>query len=142
MRAKDTMGLSQILSHTKHEMRRQMEQELEPLDLSAAQYGALSELEQTPALTNAELARACYVTPQTMIRIVQDLKKRGFIVGNDHADHGLKIQCQLTKKALDVLCKAHEKVFELEKRTVKGLKSAEVRELIETLTKCFANLNS
>jgi DNA-binding MarR family transcriptional regulator len=123
-------------------MRQQMGRTLEDLGLSAAQYGALSELEQTPALTNAELARACYVTPQTMIRIVQDLKKRGFIALNDHADHGLKIQCQLTKKALDVLCKAHEKVYELEKRMVKGLKPSEVRELIEVLKKCFENLNS
>ena len=140
MRVKDTMGLSRVLSMAKHEMRQQMDEVLKPLGLSAAQYGALSTLEENERLTNAQLARECYVTPQTMFRIMQGMKERGFVATEDHAEHGLKIDFKLTKKALDTLCDAHEIVHDLEKRMTKGMSKAEIKALMETLEQSFKNL--
>lgn len=140
MRAKDTLGLSQILSHTKHEMRLQMDEALSKLGLTSAQYGALSNLEESGPMTNADLARAGYVTPQTMIRLMKNLEKQGFVVSNQHAEHGLKIEFELTKKALDVLCKAHVLIYGIEKRMLASLNESQTRQLLQHLNSAFANL--
>lgn len=140
MRAKDTLGLSQILSHTKHEMRLQMDEALAKLGLTSSQYAALSSLEESGPLTNADLARAGYVTPQTMIRLMKSLEKQGFVVSNQHAEHGLKIEFELTKKALDVLCKAHVLIYGIERRMIGGLSDNQTRQLLQHLNAAFSNL--
>lgn len=138
MRLQETSGLSQILSHTKHEMRQQMDAALKPLGLSAAQYSALSALEERDTQTNADLARACFVTPQTMIRMVKEFKTRGFI--KETHTQGLKVHFELSRKALDILCKAHVVIDKLERRMTKGFSRKDVERLLNDLKVCFANL--
>ena len=49
-----------------------MDDALATVDLTTPQYAALSELSKEQGLSNAELARRCFVTPQTMHQILGD----------------------------------------------------------------------
>ncbi len=138
MRKHETLKLSHILSVTKHEMRRQMDSVLRPLGLTAAQYSALSALEEKATQTNADLARACFVTPQTMIRMVKEFRRKAYIK-RSHTE-GLKIRMELSPKAFDILCRAHRAIDSLEREMTKGLSKAEVKRLMEMLINCLDNL--
>lgn len=140
MRFADTLGLSYALKVVENEMRQRMDLILKPLGLTSAQYSALAALEAESGLTNADLARRCSVTPQTMIRLVQTLEGGGFLEKTPDSGHSLKINFHLTPKALDVLCQAHVVVNTMELTMVKGLPKAEVRKLLENIESCRAQL--
>jgi DNA-binding MarR family transcriptional regulator len=140
MRFADTLGLSYALKVVENEMRQRMDLILKPLGLTSAQYSALAALEAESGLTNADLARRCSVTPQTMIRLVQTLEAGGFLEKTPDAGHSLKINFHLTPKARDVLCDAHVQVNTMELGMVKGLPKAEVRKLLENIESCRAQL--
>lgn len=58
------------LKRAQHALRLAMDAALQRVDLTTPQYAALCALELEPGLSNAALARCCFVTPQTMNMIV------------------------------------------------------------------------
>lgn len=141
MRLKDTLGLSYLVKLVEHKIRNEIDSSLSSLGLTAAQYSTLSALESEEKLTNAELARRCAVTPQTMNKIMQNLEADGFVRKSNSKEHGLKINFEMTAKAHKVVCKAHASVNEIEKNTIKGINKAQYQEFEEFLKKCLENLN-
>lgn len=140
MRLKDTLGLSYLVKLVEHKMRNEIDAALLHLGLTAAQYSTLSTLESEEKLTNAELARKCSVTPQTMNKIMQNLESDGFVKKTNSTEHGLKINFEMTAKAHKVVCKAHASVNEIEKNTIKGLNKSQYQDLETALKKCLENL--
>ena len=140
MRLKDTLGLSYLVKLVEHKMRNEIDSALSSLGLTAAQYSTLSTLEAEEKMTNAELARKCEVTPQTMHRIMQNLELVGFVKKTYSDEHCLKINFEMTAKAYKIVCKAHEAVNEIEKNTIKGMSKSQYQELELALNKCLQNL--
>ena len=62
-----------------------------------ATYAAMAALAEDPGLSNAELARRCFVTPQTMNRVVRDLTEEGLVVRAPSPDHGRILQTSLSE---------------------------------------------
>lgn len=140
MRLEETLGLSYQLKIAEHLMRQRIDEILQPLKLSHAQYTVLSCLESEKLLTNADLARKCSVTPQTMIRLLQNLERDGFVTKSAQADHGLKIDLQLTSKGLKTVCKAHVCVDKVERLVASKLKIKDQKSLLEALALCIESL--
>ena len=140
MRLKDTLGLSYLVKLVEHKVRNKIDAALLHLGLTAAQYSTLSILENEEKLTNAQLARMCSVTPQTMNKIMNNLEQDGFVKKTSSADHGLKINFEMTAKAHKIVCKAHTAVNEIEKNTIKGLNKTQYQDLENALKKCLENL--
>jgi hypothetical protein len=63
-----------LLKRVQFRLRSQMDKVLESKGLTTPQYAVLSFLEHEPGASSAELARRSFVTPQTMIRIVENLE--------------------------------------------------------------------
>ena len=61
-------------------MRLLLEAELEAEGLTLAQLRMLSELNDTPEISAAALARSCYITPQSMQSLVVRAEREGWIV--------------------------------------------------------------
>ena len=97
-----------LLKRVQQALRLKMDSELRNLNLSTAQYAALSALEEEPNASNAALARACFVTPQTMIEVVQGLENLGFITRHSHPEHGRIIQTVITPGGQHKLVAAHK----------------------------------
>jgi DNA-binding MarR family transcriptional regulator len=123
-------------------LRQAMDGELRPLNLTTPQYSALSALEQTSNASNADLARACFVTPQTMTEIIRGLEGSGLITRQAHPEHGRIIQTFLTSTGRTQLATAHQVVGKVEHTMLSGLTGEEQKELAQYLQRCFENLES
>src|ERR1700722_9693573 len=77
-----------LLKRVQHSLRSRMDKVLESKGLTTPQYAVLSFLENEPGASSAELARRSFVTPQTMIRIVENLETLGLIRREPHPTHG------------------------------------------------------
>lgn len=129
MRFKETIGISHSLRKLDLRIESALNEGLKRLGLSHAQYTALSSLEQAPGQTNAELARECAVTPQTMNRMIQTLTEDGLILKKERKDDTLRVALELSPRAEALVCDAHILVNEIEKKMTRGLSKARITEL-------------
>jgi DNA-binding MarR family transcriptional regulator len=115
---------------------------LRELGLTTAQYAALGVLETAPGISNAALARACFVTPQTMNEIVQSLHANGLVQRTAHPVHGRILQLDLTPLGRKRLTLAHELIETVEERMVAGLAHEERQQFVEWLEQCSVALEA
>jgi len=78
-RSGDT-SLLYLLKRVELAAKKRLDDVLEPYDVTAVQYAALTSLERHPGLTAAALARHSFVTAQTTAQLVRGLEHRGLIV--------------------------------------------------------------
>lgn len=129
MNASATTGFIWAIDLLSHLVRQRINGLLVPLSLTFPKYCALRVLEEKPALTNAELARACRVRPQTMNSIVRDLQEEGLLEQSTTPEHSLKLIYRLTPQAERVLKEAHRVVAALEHQFIVTLSEEKVREM-------------
>lgn len=138
MRPPDPFGY--VLKRTQLALRGAMDNALATLDLTTPQYAALSELVKEQGLSNAELARRCFVTPQTMHQIVRGLERDALVTRSRHPEHGRIQQVTLTSRGQELLAQAHERVGEVEARMTRSLTQAEMKQATGVLVKCYEAL--
>jgi DNA-binding MarR family transcriptional regulator len=80
-----------------------MDRALEPIGVTVTQLGVLGRLQASPGLSNAELARQSFVTPQTMSVILVRLEADGLAVRRPHPEHGRILLAELTPDGRTVL---------------------------------------
>jgi DNA-binding MarR family transcriptional regulator len=130
-----------LLKLAQHSLRLQMDSELKAIKLTTPQYAVLMQLKQQPGISNADLARASFITPQTMHGIVSLLEKNKLIKRKPDPDHGRILKAELTKKGLDLVKKAHRLVKSAEKIMMKNLSEKKQSMLQDMLIDCINNLN-
>jgi len=140
MRFEETLGVSDLFKVAHLELRQKIDRALKPLHISFAQYSVLSALEEKSGQTNAELARRCSVTPQSMIRLTQGLVTSDFVVKTASETHGLLIHFALSKKGAKAICDAHVAVDKVERAFVQGLSKTELKRFLTNLKSCIARL--
>jgi DNA-binding MarR family transcriptional regulator len=118
-----------------------MDQALEKKGLTTPQYAVLSALEQESGISNAELARRSFVTPQTMIRIVENLEALHLIVRQPHATHGKVLTTSLTPEGARRVASCHAAVAAVEARMLHDLNAHDRATLHALLEKCATALD-
>jgi DNA-binding MarR family transcriptional regulator len=114
---------------------------LRGVGLTNAQYAVLAMLEESGSLSGADLARLCYVTPQTMNQIVASLEARRLLRRVAHPSHGRIRQISLTEGGRELIAKAHQRVRAVEASMVAGLTEPEQQKLVQLLRACVMALN-
>src|SRR3981081_1710824 len=71
--------IGDLLKRVQHSLRLAMDEKLREYELSTPQYAALWALGREPGLSGAELARRCFVRPQTMSEILANLEGRNLV---------------------------------------------------------------
>jgi DNA-binding MarR family transcriptional regulator len=122
-------------------LRTEMDRVLRPLGLTTPQYACLEVLAQRPGLSAAGLARATFVTRQTMTVLVRGLEQRG-LVRSRTGGSGRALPVTLTVRGRAVLRPASAAVAEVEARLVGGLGPGQRTALDATLRTCLANLTA
>jgi DNA-binding MarR family transcriptional regulator len=117
-----------------------VDEALRQVGLTTAQYAVLGFLEDAGALSSAELARRCYVTPQTMNQLVASLDARGLIRRAAHPWHRRILQTSLTEQGRLLVAQAHQLVGAVEARMTAGLSEGERQQLIALLDACATAL--
>jgi DNA-binding MarR family transcriptional regulator len=144
-RKKSVTGLrpiSVLLRQLQNAMRQAMEEALQEAELTGAQANALTELAYGPARSNAELARAGHVTPQTMIEILMSLECKGFLVRKAQSEGGRAMLAELTGEGRRKLLSVHLAMRAVERRLLQALSAEDVSRMRQLLEQCLAGLET
>jgi DNA-binding MarR family transcriptional regulator len=112
---------------------------LRDLGLTPSQYGVLQALVRLGAASSAELARACFVTPQAMTGLVAGLERQGYISRKPLASSRV-IEATVTPLGSDVYDEATERVEDFDRRLTTLLDADEITRLRELLERCVDSL--
>ncbi len=128
------------LKRAQQALRARMDDVLRPLALTTPQYAVLSALEREPGISNAALARAAFVTAQTMQGIVANLEREGLLRRSADSTNRRVLQGELTASGRTVLRRAHRVVAEVEAAMTASLPERDALKLATLLTRCADNL--
>jgi DNA-binding MarR family transcriptional regulator len=107
-----------------------------------SQLAVLIALERAPGLSNAELARASFMTPPSMVELLSSLEDAGLILRRPHPAGGRILQAQLTPEGLKVMREAQARLKVVEERLLFSLAVDERDRLRELLGRCIAALQA
>ena len=108
--------------------------------MTTPQYAALSVLEGEAGLSGAALARRCFVTPQTMNKILMNLEGAGMVERRPHPEHGRVLSAYLTEEGAELVALAHGEVEAIEESMLSGLDREGRSRLLEDLRGCAESL--
>ena len=83
----DEPRLSYVVARLERAMRHAINERVQPYDLTTLQYTTMSVLGRRGSLSNAQLARRSYMSPQAMSEVIEALEKRGLIERSRHPHH-------------------------------------------------------
>lgn len=132
--------LGYLLKRAQHALRTRMDEQLSPLGLTAPQYNVLAGVALQPGISNASLARAAFITAQSMQGIVTNLERVGLMRRVPHPTHGRIMRSELTGKGSHILVRAHKLVAGVEKRMTTGFKKDDIESLRLLLRHCAENM--
>lgn len=127
-----------LVKRAQHALRLQIDQSLNDLNLTLPQYVALSHIHVEAGISNAELARRAFVTPQTMHRVVTGLEKRGLLDRRSHPQLERVKQLFLTNEGQQLLSESRKVIDAIEAQSLSQLSNEEVNTFRVLLQKYLA----
>ncbi len=132
--------LGYALKRAQHALRMSMDEVLRPLGLTTPQYAVLCAVEAQPGMSNARLARAAFVSAQTMQGVLTNLERGGLLERRPDATHGRVRPSDLTRHGRRVLADAHLAVRVVEDTMVTSFGEETAAHLAVALAKCADDL--
>lgn len=117
-------------------LRRRLGDALVPFRVSVPQYTTLSVLHARGNLSNAELAKRAFISPQAMNEVIQGLEARKLVTRQASSSHGRIVQLLLTQRGLEVMHDCDAAVQRLEQSMLSGLSVLERKMLSSVLAAC------
>ncbi|RSM76541.1 MarR family transcriptional regulator [Amycolatopsis sp. WAC 01375] len=130
------LAVGYMLKRAATALRMAMDTALRPLDLTVPQYSCLEVLSQRPGLSNAELARAVFVTRQSMNLVLRGLQDRGLVTRPATAPQGRALPSTLTTAGEAQLRAASGVVRAVQDRMLEPFSTAEQERLLRDLAAC------
>jgi DNA-binding MarR family transcriptional regulator len=131
-----------LLKVAQHALRTAMDDALRPVGITTSQYAVLTALEREPGLSNADLARAAYVTAQSMQGIVANMERDGLIKRATDPAHKRILRTELTAAGRKALARADSAVADIEGQMLTGLDAKQRALLNRMLKQCAENVQS
>jgi DNA-binding MarR family transcriptional regulator len=134
--------VSYVIARLDRAIRREIAEMAAPYGLTATQFTALSVLRTGKGLSNAQLARRSYVTPQSMIEMLGTLENKGLVQRAPAPDHGRIMHVELTAKGRRVLNRCDEEIDRLEAKMTHELSPAQLAAFERSLRSCVHMLGA
>ena len=135
--------ISYVIARLERAIRAQINERLGPHGLTTLQYTTLSVLgSRGQPLSNAQLARRSYMTPQAMIEVLNALERKGLIRRDAHPNHRRVYPASLTDEGRRVLESCDAFVEEMEEEMLAGLDTAQRLLLADWLKGCVRALHA
>ena len=128
--------MKRILVH----FRSQMDEALRPQGVTTAQLHILKTIQKQPDVSGAQLARLCYVTPQSAQFLLIGLERGGWIVRNKGRGNDRILAARLTVEGEELLQSAEKMVKGIEGKLWRGVAEDSIEALNGVLEQCLANL--
>src|SRR5580704_6253919 len=109
-------------------------------DLTVTQFAVLTGLDEEPGLSNADLARRAFVTPQSMHAVLQELERLQLVVRHPHPQHQRVLQAELTEAGRRTLQSANNSVNTVEEKMLSKLSDSARLKLASALSSCIQSL--
>lgn len=117
-----------------------LDDELRKKNATTAQMRFLREVKERPGSSGAQMARACYVTPQSAQAMMARAVQHGWIVRGKSADNDRVVTARLTPEGEQLLAFADGVLKRLEEEIWAGVSVAELRAMNELLERGLAQL--
>jgi DNA-binding MarR family transcriptional regulator len=135
--------ISYVAARLERAVRAGINERVRPYGLTTLQYTTLSVLESRGRpLSNAQLARRAYMTPQSMIEVIDALERKGLIRRNPHPNHRRVYPATLTAKGRRTLAACDAAVDEMEEEMLSELSPEQRATLLEWLKSCVRGLHA
>src|SRR5271169_5900669 len=109
-------------------------------DLTVTQFAVLTALDEEPGLSNADLARRAFVTPQSMHAVLHELERLQLVVRSPHPQHQRVLQAALTGAGRRTLKSAANAVDAIEEQMLRKLSNPARSRLASALSSCIDSL--
>src|SRR5512135_3527881 len=110
--------LSYVIARLERALRAAINERVRPHGLTTLQYTTLSVLGRRGGLSNAQLARRSYMTPQSMSEVIEAM---GLITRSRHPNHRRVMPARLTAKGSRVLEACDRAVDDMEAEMLRDL---------------------
>jgi DNA-binding MarR family transcriptional regulator len=117
-------------------LRDAMDRALEELELTTPLYAALMVIGQHPDISKADLARLCFVLPQSMTRMMATMEERGYVSRRAHPTHGRILKTRLTPSGRRKLAQASRAIDGVMDQVLDGFTVGERRQFMGMLARC------
>ncbi len=135
--------ISYIVARLERAVRAAVNERVRPHGLTTLQYTTLSVLgARGQPLSNAQLARRAYMTPQSMMEVIDALERKGLIRRDPHPSHRRVFPATMTAKGRRVLKACDAAVEEMEEEMLAGLSRGERDSLLVWLKTCVRALHA
>jgi DNA-binding MarR family transcriptional regulator len=134
--------LSYVIARLERALRAAINDRVRPHGLTTLQYTTLSVLGTRGELSNAQLARRSYMTPQAISEVIEALESKGLIRRDTHPNHRRIYPAALTAKGREVLAECDRAVDELEEQVLRDLSPAERASLANGLMTAVRSLHA
>jgi DNA-binding MarR family transcriptional regulator len=128
--------MKRILNH----FRSQMDETLRPQGVTTAQLSVLHMIRIEPGVSGAQLARLCYMTPQSAQALLTGLEDDGWIVRRKDSVNERIRGASLTKEGETLLTTAEKVAKVIEGKLWQGIDESSIMALNAVLERCLANL--
>ncbi len=117
-----------------------MDEKLRSQGVTTAQLQVLKAIGQEPGMSGAQLARSCYVTPQSVQALLKGLEEDGWIVRSKDLVNDRVRNASLTSEGKKLLLTAEKEARVIEARLWHGVSEDSVAALNAVLEQCLENL--
>jgi DNA-binding MarR family transcriptional regulator len=131
-----------VIGRLDRALRRRLVEVLRPHGLTVTEYTTLSVLRFRRGLSNAQLARRAFVTPQAMSEVIAALEGEGLVRRQADPDHGRILRAELTEKGTARLAASDAAVQEIEEQMLAELAECDRERLLADLTSCVRLLGT
>jgi DNA-binding MarR family transcriptional regulator len=135
-----TRRAAQMMKRIMIHFRSQMDEQLRPEGVTTAQLHVLKVIREESGASGAQLARSCYVTPQSAQALVKGLEDGGWITRTKDRVNDRILIAELTPSGEGLLQTAEKLARVIEKRLWRGVEDEAVEALNEVLARCLENL--
>ncbi|PBC75680.1 DNA-binding MarR family transcriptional regulator [Streptomyces sp. TLI_235] len=135
-----TRHVGYLIKRAQAALRGAMDKVLREHGLTVPQYATLELLALHPGMSNADLARATFVTRQSGNVVLRGLQEAGLITRPATADHGRARPAHLTEDGRRSLAAVQAAVYAIEQRMVEAIPPQRMAALLTDLDRMAAAL--
>ena len=121
--------ISYVVARLERAVRTAINERVKPYGLTTLQYTTLSILGHGGELSNAQLARRAYMTPQSMSEVLDALERKSLVERTPHPNHRRVFPAALTAKGSKVLEACNAAVDDLENEMLGELTPHQLKSL-------------
>lgn len=125
-----------VLARLTRIVQRRLEEALQPHQLTLPQYTTLTVLLRRPGLSNAQLARRAYITPQSMQEVLRTLEDRGLVARSPSVDNMRILKVSLTSTGKRLVAQAERDAAEVDEALLATLTPFERKLFVKSIQKC------